>query len=74
VKDGTKPVPRYHFVVHAPDHRHDDQFGTILPGHGAAKEYGNRIIRELKEGGYHPLGAILHVQDETGETIHSIPF
>jgi hypothetical protein len=46
----------------------------ILSGPNAAKEHGHRVVRELKEGGYHPLGAILHVLDETGETIHSIPF
>jgi hypothetical protein len=67
-------VPRYHFVVHAPDHKHDDPFGTVLPGRGAAKEHGHRIVRELKEGGYDPPGATLHVLDETGEPIHSIPF
>jgi len=67
-------VPRYHFVVHATDHRHDDQFGTVLPGHDDAREYGHRIVRELKEGGYAPVGAALHVLDEAGETIHSVPF
>jgi hypothetical protein len=27
----------------------------------------------LKEGGYHPSGAILHVRNEAGETIHEGP-
>ncbi len=67
-------MPRYHFVVHAPDHSHDDPFGTILMGHEAAREHGHRIVRELKEGGYHPPGAILHVLDAAGETVHAIPF
>jgi hypothetical protein len=42
---------------------------TIESKHGA----GHRIVRELKEGAYHPRGSILHVLlDETAETIHSI--
>jgi hypothetical protein len=67
-------MPRYHFVVYAPDQKQDDPHGLILPGPLAAKEYGHRVVRELKEGGYHPPGATLHVLDETGKTIHSIPF
>jgi hypothetical protein len=71
---GIASVPRYHFVVQAPGHLHDDPFGTHLPHHDAAREHGHRIVRELKEGGYHPPGATIIVQDETGTTVHSIPF
>jgi hypothetical protein len=67
-------VPRYYFVLQAPDHMHDDPLGVVLPGHEAAREYGQRIIRELREGGYGPPGAMLHVLDAAGETIHSIQF
>jgi hypothetical protein len=67
-------MPRYHFVVHAPDHHHDDPDGSVLPDPQAAKEHGHRLIRELKEGDYHPPGATLQVVDETGQLIHSIPF
>jgi hypothetical protein len=64
---------RYHFVIHAPDYKHDDPCGVMLLGPAAARDHGQRIVQELR-GGYHPPGTILHVLDETGETIHSIPF
>jgi hypothetical protein len=67
-------VPRYHFVVHAPDHRHDDPNGMLLWSHEAARAHGYRIVRELKDGGYDPPGATLLVLDEEGETVHCIPF
>jgi hypothetical protein len=43
-------MPRYHFVVRAPDHTHDDPLGTHFPNHEAAREHGHRIVRELREG------------------------
>ena len=75
--DGTNQqhnMPRYYFVVHAGDHGHDDPYGTDLADHHAAHAYAHRIIRELKEGGYHPLGATMSVRDEAGNTLHSITF
>ncbi|HEX8801138.1 MAG TPA: hypothetical protein VF772_21120 [Terriglobales bacterium] len=41
-------MARYHFVVCGPDHTHDDPDGMQLPTHDAAKDHGNRIVRELK--------------------------
>ena len=67
-------MPRYHFVVREPDHTHDDQDGVHLPNHDAAKDHGDRIVRELKEDGYHPGDAALDIHDETGQKVHSIPF
>jgi hypothetical protein len=67
-------MPRYHFLVSAPDHTHDDPDGTHFPTHEAAREYGHRIVRELKEGGYNPGDATVLIQDDTGQTVHSIPF
>jgi len=67
-------MPRYYFIVHAPDHTHDDRHGLRLLSHAAARDYGQRVVRELTDGGYHPSGAVLHVQDEIGQTIHSISF
>jgi len=67
-------MPCYHFVVRAPDHTHDDPDGTHFPTHEAAREHGHRIVRELREDGYTPGDAALLVQDETGQTVHSIPF
>jgi hypothetical protein len=65
-------MPRYHFVVHAPDHRHDDRYGTRLPDHDAARDYAIRIARELKEDGYTP-GTVVIVQDDGRNTIHAVP-
>jgi hypothetical protein len=67
-------MPRYHFVVHAPDHSHDDPDGMILPGRDAAKEHGHRVVGELKDGGYQPPGGMLHILDATGRVIHSVSF
>ena len=67
-------MPRYHFVVRAPDHTHDDPDGVQLPSHEAARDEAHRIVRELKEDGYHPENAVLLIHDETGQTVHSIPF
>jgi hypothetical protein len=67
-------MPRYHFVVRAPDHTYDDPDGTHLPNHDAAKDQGKRIVGELKDGGYCPGNAALVIHDETGQTVHSIPF
>ena len=67
-------MPRYHFVVRAPDHTHDDPDGTHFPTPQIAREHGHRIVRELREGGYCPADAALLIEDETRQTIHSIPF
>jgi hypothetical protein len=66
-------LPRYHFVVRAPDHMHDDPEGTHFPNHEAAREHGHRIVRELNEGGYRPGDASLVIHDETGQIVHAIP-
>lgn len=50
-------MPRYHFVVRAPDYTLDDQDGTHFSSHEDAREHGHRIVRELKEDGYNPGGA-----------------
>ena len=67
-------MPRYHFVVRAHDHTHNDLDGTHFPNHEAAREHGHRIVRELREGGYCPDGAALVIHDEMGQIIHSITF
>ena len=67
-------MPRYHFLVCEPDHTHDDPDGMHLPNHDAAKDHGDRIVRELKDGGYCPDNAALVIHDETGQRVHSIPF
>jgi hypothetical protein len=47
---------------------------THLPNDEAARNHADRIVRELKEGGYDPPDSTLVVQDEMGNTIDSIPF
>jgi hypothetical protein len=70
-KPGGTTVPRYHFVVRAPDHTLDDPDGIDFPNHQAAREHGHRVVRELREDG-HQDGALL-VHDERGQIIQSIP-
>ena len=65
-------MPRYHFVVRETNFTHDDPDGAHLPNDDAARDQGKRIVRELKEDGI--SDAVLLVHDETGQTIHSIPF
>jgi hypothetical protein len=45
-------------------------YQTMTP----AKDQGNRIVGELKDGGYCPENAALIIHDETGQTVYSIPF
>jgi hypothetical protein len=75
LKKARRPdVPCYYLVVHAADHSHEDPHGTDLADHRAAHAYVHRIVRELKEGGYHPLAATMPVRDEAGNTLHSGTF
>lgn len=67
-------LPRYYFVVRAQDHEHPDPDGMMLADPHTAREHARRVVDELKEDGYHPPGAILHVLDESGETVDTIPF
>ena len=67
-------MPRYYFIIDMPDHTYDDLDGEPLPSEGAAKAYGRRVVRELKESHFELAGAVLRVRDESGQTIHSIPF
>jgi hypothetical protein len=57
-----------------PDHTYEDPEGEHLSSDGAAEDHGRRIIRELKETKFETAGAVLHVRNESGQTIHSIPF
>jgi len=66
-------MPRYHFLIEFPDHTLDDPDGQNFPDSNAAIEHGHRIVRELREGGDYSPGAVLHVRDEAGQPIHSMP-
>ena len=65
---------RYYFIVEMPDHTFDDLEGELLPSDAAAKDHGRRVVRELKGSDSEWACAVLHVRDETGQTIDSIPF
>ena len=52
-----------------PDHTHDDPDGMHLPNHDAAKDHGNRIVHELKDGGYCPGNAALHRKSENSKLV-----
>jgi hypothetical protein len=64
---------RYRFVIHASDHTYDDPDSEPFISEAAAKDHGRRIIRELREDGFDP-SSVLHVTNENGVTVHSIPF
>ena len=65
---------RYYFVIETPDHTYDDQEGELLPSDQAAKDYARRVVRELKQGEFESAGAVLHVRNESGAIVCSIPF
>jgi hypothetical protein len=68
-------MPRYHFLIRWPDHIDEDDEGTVLPSEDAAARYAQRIINELREaGGYDDPSLTLHVNDEWGRAVFSIPF
>jgi Domain of unknown function (DUF6894) len=54
------------------DHSHNDPHKTDLADRHAARAYAQRIIQELKEGGYHPSEATMTVRNEVGNTLYSI--
>ena len=66
-------MPRFHFVIHATDATYDDPLGEDFSCKEAAREYGHQVIRELRQDGFDP-SSVLHVTDECGCTLHSIPF
>jgi hypothetical protein len=65
---------QYYFIIEMPDYTYDDTEGELLPSDEAAKDYGHRVICELKESEFESAGAIMHVRDESGQTVCSIPF
>ena len=71
---GGTGMPRYYFVVEMPDHTYGDSEGEQLPSDAVARQYAGRVVRELKDRDFESAGAILHVRDEGGQTIQSIPF
>jgi hypothetical protein len=64
---------RYYFIIRAPDHTYDDPDGESFVSEQAARDYGYRVIRELKADGF-DLSSVLYVTNEKGVTIDSVPF
>lgn len=72
VADNAHP---YFFILQRRERRDDDPHGTPLPNDTAAKEYAQRVIRELKEaGGYDDPDLKMIVKNAAGDVIYSIPF
>jgi hypothetical protein len=68
-------VPRYFFAVRWPKREHDDPTGTLFPSDSDARQYADRIIRELKQDrGYDDPRLALIMKDADGKIIVSIPF
>lgn len=66
-------MPYYRFIIQASDYTYDDREGEPFLSEEAARDYGHRVIRELRQDGFDPSSVML-VTDERGCTVHSIPF
>jgi len=68
-------LPRYHFVVQFSDYVDEDKEGTWLPSAAAARDYGLRIVSELKQSeGCQDHDLMLIVKDASGQELFVIPF
>jgi len=81
VKQGKQPgdmsptLPRYHFVIRWPDREHVDPDGTRFPDVASARQYAERVVRELKDGGgYDDPELLMVVTDGDGNEIFTVPF
>lgn len=68
-------MSKYHFILRRADRRHDDRHGTVLPDDRTARDYAERIVRELKEaGGYDDPNLTMVVVNVGRQIVFSIPF
>jgi hypothetical protein len=67
-------VPRYYFAVDHGDHCHEDGSGTDLPTDAAARDYAERVIRELREGGGYDAPQLRIIVTESNRTVFVLPF
>jgi hypothetical protein len=69
-------VPRYFFKIRGSDGElKDDPHGTNLPNVAAALSDAERTIKKLQsESGYDDSGLMMIVEDETHQTVLSLPF
>jgi hypothetical protein len=66
-------MPRYHFHIRWTDRKNDDETGMLLADDAAARDYAERVIREIKEAdGYDP--GLTMVVEKSGVALFAIPF
>ena len=70
---GKTAMPRYHFHIRWTDRKNDDETGMLLADDAAARDYAERVIREIKEGDGHDHGLTM-VVEKSGIVIFAIPF
>jgi hypothetical protein len=68
-------MPRYRFMIRWFGGQMDDEAGEWLPDDAAAREHGEMIIRDVKEGGgYDDPDYTMIVIDDAGQEVSTIRF
>jgi hypothetical protein len=70
---GKTAMPRYHFHIRWTDRKNDDETGMLLADDAAARDYAERLIREIKGGDGHETSLTMIVE-RSGIVIFTIPF
>jgi hypothetical protein len=70
---GKTAMPRYHFHIRWTDRKNDDETGMLLADDAAARDYAERLIREIKGGDGHETNLTMIVE-RSGIVIFTIPF
>ena len=70
---GKTAMPRYHFHIRWTDRKNDDETGMLLADDAAARDYAERLIREIKGGDGHETSLTM-VVERSGIVIFTIPF
>jgi hypothetical protein len=70
---GKTAMPRYHFHIRWTDRKYDDETGMLLADDAAARDYAERLIREIKGGDGHETSLTMIVE-RSSIVIFTIPF
>jgi hypothetical protein len=70
---GKTAMPRYHFHIRWTDRKNDDETGMLLADDAAARDYAERLIREIKGDDGHETSLTMIVE-RSGIVIFTIPF
>jgi hypothetical protein len=70
---GKTAMPRYHFHIRWTDRKNDDETGMLLADDAVARDYAERLIREIKGGDGHETSLTMIVE-RSGIVIFTIPF